>query len=369
MTAASPSAGRRFEVTLGRPFVSPLFDLALIGGGLSLPVLWLVLVPPDLPGLRALSTGLRSLAGPAALPYAVMLTVGAHFAASTVRLYTKQGTTTALPFLTLAFPLVALLVVSVAVFQPDVVGRQLQSLYLTWSPYHYAAQAYGLAVMYCYRSGCALGDGDKQLLRAASLLPFLYSFLSTTGAGLHWILPDSLYEIPAFVSVLATLRPILRVAGLAAPFLLWLKLQRGGSGPMPIVSVLLLLVNGVWWYALDPIEAFVWATFFHGIQYLAIVIIFHVKEQLARPGARHGALYHTLWFYGVCLLLAYALFDCLPQVYMWAGASVTQSLLIVAAAINLHHFIVDGFIWRLGRRDANRAVVDSGVPTAPATAA
>ena len=41
----------------------------------------------------------------------------------------------------------------VGVLFPERLGTQLHSLYLTWSPYHYAAQAYGLAVMYCYRSG------------------------------------------------------------------------------------------------------------------------------------------------------------------------------------------------------------------------
>jgi hypothetical protein len=56
---------------------------------------------------------------------------------------------------------------------PGVLGRNLHSFYLTWSPYHHAAQAYGLAVVYAYRSGCLLGARDKKLLGWVSMLPFL----------------------------------------------------------------------------------------------------------------------------------------------------------------------------------------------------
>jgi len=35
---------------------------------------------------------------------------------------------------------------------------------------------------------------------------------------------------------------------------------------------------------------------------------------------------------------------------------------LVVAAINLHHFIVDGYIWRLKKGDSNYRVVESGVP-------
>ena len=106
-----------------------------------------------------------------------------------------------------------------------------------------------------------------------------------------------------------------------------------------------------------------WATFFHGLQYLALVVIFHVREQTDRPGNRHGPLYHVAWFYSVCLLLAYAIFNCVPQAYVFAGFSLTDSLLLVSAAINVHHFVVDGFIWRLARDARNRSVVDSGLAT------
>jgi hypothetical protein len=220
--------------------------------------------------------------------------------------------------------------------------------------------------MYAYRSGCRLEGGQKRLLRGAALLPFFYAFVATAGAGLDWLVPDALRQALGLPAALAVLRPLLVALGFAAPLALFVASLRGGSAPLPLVSVLALLANGVWWFVLPARQAFLWATFFHGLQYLAIVLIFHVREQTARPENRHGRVYHAVWFYGACLLLGYALFNCLPQAYAFAGFSLTESLLLVTAAINVHHFIVDAFIWRLGRQDTNRAIVDSGTALAPA---
>jgi hypothetical protein len=76
----------------------------------------------------------------AMIPYLALLANSAHFAASTVRLYTRPGTYETLPFLTMAFPLVALGLVVTCLGWAGSVGPHLQSLYLTWSPFHYAAQ-------------------------------------------------------------------------------------------------------------------------------------------------------------------------------------------------------------------------------------
>ena len=65
---------------------------------------------------------------------------------------------------------------------------------------------------------------------------------------------------------------------------------------------------------------------------------------------------------GASLLLGYGLFNCLPQAYIWSGFGQVESVLLVVAAINLHHFIVDGYIWKLGRGDSNRRVVESDLP-------
>ena len=142
--------------------------------------------------------------------------------------------------------------------------------------------------------------------------------------------------------------------------------SRGKAQPLPLISLLLVVSNGVWFFLLEPMSAFIWATVFHSIQYLAIILIFHIKEQTAVPGNTRSALFHGVHFYGMTLLLAYALFQCLPMAYIWAGFGAAESWLLVFAAINVHHFIVDGFIWRFAKKDRggqNRRIVESGTAT------
>ena len=352
---------------VGRSFVNPAFDYLLIGGGLSLLVTLAVLLDPTggVAGLFSLSG--TSVAGYATVAWFILFSNSAHFASSTVRLYTMEGHRESWPFLTMAFPLVVVAVLWFAMSYPDRLGPHIQALYLTWSPYHYAAQAYGLAVMYSYRSGCALSLQDKRLLRGVAMIPFLYTFLVQTGSGrtgLPWLLPFDLVGQPWWSSFVLVLEPALAVSAFALPLLLMARMWRSAVGPMPLISLLIVLSNAVWWFALNTLDAFLLATVFHGIQYLAIVVIFHVRDQQARPDNRRGALWHVCSFYGGCFALGYGLFHLAPQAFILLGFGAVEAFLLVGAAINIHHFIVDGFIWKLRKGTTNRTIVDQSAAVA-----
>jgi hypothetical protein len=51
-------------------------------------------------------------------------------------------------------------------------------------------------------------------------------------------------------------------------------------------------------------------------------------------------------FYGVSFVLGVVLFFLTPMIYVPFGFAATQSFTMMTWVINLHHFIVDGFIWR-----------------------
>jgi len=348
---SGPVGGGGFRQRLvGRSFVSPAFDYLAIGGGLSL--LWFAFLGAE-PWVAEVDRNV--------LMVAIFLANCTHFAASTVRLYTIPGATRTLPGLTMLFPTVALAVLTFCLLDAERIGSHLQFLYLTWSPYHYAAQTYGLAVMYGYRSGCLLQAREKRLLRCVCLLPFLYAFVGGgLGSGVDWLLPSGILDQRWFgvlrTSALQLLQPLIFVAPLALFAWTW----RSRSGPMPLISLLVVVTNGVWWVIPGYYESFLWATVAHGIQYLGIVMIFHVRERTSEPGNRLGAGWHAAWFYAVSLALAYALFFALPLAYVWAGFGRVESILLVVAAINVHHFVVDAYIWHLGRGGSNRRIVDAG---------
>lgn len=337
---------------LGRTFLSPAFDYLLIGGGLSLLVVVILLLVPSGYELVTAET----------LPYFFLLCNSAHFASSTVRLYTKPGACHSMPNVAMVLPLLAFLVLALCMFQADTLGPQLNAIYLTWSPFHYAAQAYGLSIMYCYRSGCLLGVHNKRLLWWVSMVPFFHNFMTGPKIGLHWIDVYGWLDGPLAIAALRWFWYTSPVLGVFLIGYVFWRIRRTEARPMPIISVMALVANSVWWFVLPPLDAFVWATIFHGVQYLAIVIIFHVKDQLARDGNRRGPIYHVVKFYGLSLLLGYGLFNCFPEAFLYAGFGRAESALLTVAVINIHHFIVDAYIWRLKNTDTNRRIVDTGVP-------
>jgi hypothetical protein len=354
MAQAGSQPGSFTQRLVGRTFVHPLFDYLLIGGGLSLIVIPLVF---------ALSGG-NSLVSLESLPWLLLCSNSAHFAASTVRLYTKPGTREALPFLTMAVPLLTFGILSICFLFADQTGPLLQAVYLSWSPFHYAAQAYGLAVMYSYRSGCQLSPTHKNLLWWIAIIPFIRVLLQSSDKHfLWWFLPNSTaIAISPWSLPLHAAAWILSGLAIVLPLVLYVRVWRSPSGAMPLISLLVVVANGIWFVVFTHYDGFVWATVFHGLQYLCIATIFHVKEQMGRDGNRRGAFYHTVWFYAVSLLLGYGLFNCWPQAYIWLGYGPAESVLLVIAVINIHHFIVDAYVWKLKPGDSNRRVVAAASP-------
>jgi len=196
------------------------------------------------------------------------------------------------------------------------------------------------------------------------MFPFLYNFLTGPEVGVSWLVPESVLALGTLVELRAAAGWVLWALAVVTPVLLWIKVRRGPAGTMPLIAILSVVANGVWFLVLGPLEAFVWATVFHGVQYLAIATIFHVKDRMSVDGNRHGPLYHALGFYGASVALAYALFNLLPLGFVTLGFGKVESMLMVVAAINIHHFVVDAYIWRLKQGDRNRVIVDAGAPAA-----
>ena len=163
---------------------------------------------------------------------------------------------------------------------------------------------------------------------------------------------------------------VLTVFTLLAPIALVIWLRRRYGVALPLISVVTIASNAVWWTLFNFFDAFLWATVFHGLQYLAIVTIFHVKDRLRDPANRHGVGWHATTFYVACVVIGYVLFNLWPFAYSWAGYQLLKSAVLVTAIVNVHHFVVDAYIWRL-KKDPNyanvvdQAVSEASIPAAP----
>ena len=354
--AAIPSSASSSSsaALIGRTFLHPVIDYALIGGGLTIPIFVVLLANPPV--------------GPRPSPIWLFLLInGAHFAASTVRLYTKPGAKEGLPFLSWGFPIVCLGAVWAGLEWPEF-GQHLTALYFTWSPYHYAAQAYGLAVIYAMRSGATLDERDKRLMWMACLLPFLYAFLTSTTGGISWFVDRAALSAAPVVGALYRASLVLvSIAVVALPLVLFVQLRQLKHKHVPLISLLLQVTNGMWWLAAGYEYAFWWAAAAHSVQYLLIAMLDYTRAKMARPnvalGTAHHPLFHGLWFYALSFTLAGVLFFVIPVLtYVPLGYDAASSVLMMTVIINLHHFIVDGFIWKSGKARVQRAPSGAAAP-------
>ena len=205
-----------------------------------------------------------------------------------------------------------------------------------------------------------MSAGLRKLLWATCMLPFAEAFVSGDASGLGWFVPPDLWaaHLP-LVQLRFFVSEALAVAVFAAPALLLWRVQRSSPVGLPWISTLLIVTNGVWWIVFDYLGAFVWATVFHGVQYLAIVILFHLRDHPPRGAGRLSWVSPAFRFYAMSLALAYALFELWPYAYTFFGFSFAESALVCIAWINVHHFVVDRGIWRV-RKDTNLKHVVAG---------
>jgi tetratricopeptide (TPR) repeat protein len=227
------------------------------------------------------------------------------------------------------------------------------TLYLTWSPWHYSGQNYGLFMMFARRAGASPNQSQRRALYAAFLISYFILFLSLyTGPS-----SDPLFLSPGIPEGVA--RPVTAVLGIAFT----VAVMYGLSGLLRQVKVgklipaLTLISTQFLWFLLP---SFLWLAddwrvpasrystgvlaIMHSAQYLWITSYYARREATGqRPQAWRPFAYFAILMAG-----GIALFIPGP----WLASYVfhydfTTSFLIFTALVNLHHFILDGAIWKL----------------------
>ncbi|HZW96880.1 MAG TPA: tetratricopeptide repeat protein [Candidatus Eremiobacteraceae bacterium] len=227
------------------------------------------------------------------------------------------------------------------------------TLYLTWSPWHYSGQNYGLFMMFARRAGANPGKPERRALYGAFITSYLVLFLGFhTGAS-----SDPLFislGIPPAVGRWGQI-------GLGAVFLAlsaygWLRLLRA-VGWRRLLPCLTLFSSQFLWFLLPAAMALFkgmqipqsrYSTgvlaVMHSAQYLWITSYYARREAKGVPGRS----WRPAAYFAVLVAGGIALFVPGP----WLASRIfhhdfTASFLIFTALVNLHHFILDGAIWKL----------------------
>lgn len=229
----------------------------------------------------------------------------------------------------------------------------LITIYLTWSPWHYSGQNYGLFMMFLRRSGAQPTPTQRRALYSAFLLSYGFLFLALhTGAS-----GDPLFislGIPAKLSLV--LRAIFGI-GFVAASCFGLIAAGKKIGVRAMIPSLTLLSSQTLWFIAPSLLALIaglqvpqsrYSTgvlaIMHSVQYLWITTFYARKE----AAFKRLTGWKPLAYFAALIVGGIALFIPGP----WLASYVfhydySASFLIFTALVNIHHFILDGAIWKL----------------------
>jgi hypothetical protein len=242
-----------------------------------------------------------------------------------------------------------------AVRWPALLVLPLVRLYLTWSAFHYAAQHFGIASMYSAKGGRPLLPREKLPLQASFVGVAVYVMITLNMMNVETLpgaSPDYRVMGPVVPRAMYPLAVVVLAASVAAFFLSNARVI-ARTGRSFNRSVWLLALTNCAWFVVPNIwlpgatepwlgELFaIWVSivvpFFHCAQYLGVAADRARAEQPLRP---------VIWM-SLLVALGLLLFEAtiwgLPRITSIGAA---QAILIVTSILNIHHFVIDGVIWK-----------------------
>jgi tetratricopeptide (TPR) repeat protein len=235
------------------------------------------------------------------------------------------------------------------------------TLYICWSPWHYTGQNFGLLMMFARRSGLAPSSTERNAIHLSFIASFLLLMLSfhTGPSGDPLILSLGLpakFTLPA--------RAVLALFFVCATGWALTSLARRSSLRAILAPLTLAVTQFLWFLLPAMIELFSGhevpqtryssgiLAVLHSTQYLWITSYYQAREARAA-----GDTHFKFWRYLVTLIAGgIALFIPGPWIVSRAfHVDFAASFLTFTALVNIHHFILDGALWKL--RDSRVAAL------------
>jgi tetratricopeptide (TPR) repeat protein len=227
------------------------------------------------------------------------------------------------------------------------------TLYICWSPWHYTGQNFGLLMMFARRAGVSPTEAERRALRLSFIASYVLLMLSfhTGPSGDALILSLGLaakFTLPA--------RAILALFFVGSSGWALASLARRSSF-RTILPVLTLTITQFLWFLLPALIELISGheipqtryssgllAVLHSTQYLWITSYYQKKEALAAGDSRWSFSRYlvTLIAGGIALFI--------PGPWIVSRifhADFAASFLTFTALVNIHHFILDGAIWKL----------------------
>jgi tetratricopeptide (TPR) repeat protein len=230
------------------------------------------------------------------------------------------------------------------------------TIYLTWSPWHYSGQNYGLFMMFARRAGANPDKRTRGALYGAFIVSYLVLFLGFhTGPS-----TDPLFVSIGIPAIVSRWEQIVLLAAFAGLSFFGLSRLTRETGWRPLLPSLTLFSSQFLWFLLPAAISLLKhleipqsrysngvLAVMHSAQYLWITSYYARREALS-ASERTQRNWRPFAYFAVLVAGGIALF--IPGPWLASRAfhyDLTTSFLIFGALVNIHHFILDGAIWKL----------------------
>jgi tetratricopeptide (TPR) repeat protein len=235
------------------------------------------------------------------------------------------------------------------------------TLYICWSPWHYTGQNFGLLIMFARRSGLAPSTAERNAIHLSFIASFLLLMLSfQTGSSADPLILS--LGLPAKFTLPA--RTVLAFFFAAATGWALISMARRSSLRAIVAPLTLAMTQFLWFLLPAIIELYSGRDIpqtryssgilavLHSTQYLWITSYYQEREARAAGDAKWKFLRYLL------MLLAGGIALFIPGPWIVSRvfhADFAASFLTFTALVNIHHFILDGALWKL--RDSRVAAL------------
>jgi hypothetical protein len=238
-------------------------------------------------------------------------------------------------------------------------GGAMVYLYLITVFWHYAAQVFGISLIYCYKQGYKFSKVEREIFRwlilsmSAVVGLRLLTYKDYGPTNFYGVLipfwgplPEQIFQVTTGMFV------ALCLAFSAVIVKKLLKEHR----MMPWPAVLCVGTLALLGFSTGMISRLAWfyvPVFFHGSQYLAICLTYYLKEKGLPQGMIPSEIVSMIFtpvafkYLATVIVVGAFLYIVIPHFFQSLGFNYDLVAGVVLATVNFHHFNTDAAIWRL----------------------
>lgn len=351
------------SITLEQPqkkavIFSPLIDLFVLGGVSVLFYAIFQAIDASTPFFMPDANGLQVI-------FVLSLLVNQpHYSATYYRVYRSWEQTKRYSVVSIWIPIVLVLISIWCFLAPSTVAGWFCKIYFATVSYHYAGQTYGVALIFTHKAGIQV----DRLLKICMGVPIYTS-------AVLWLIGDETvsnrrmfssvalptFGFPNWTYVIALFVLIVGIGLYIAMSVYVARTER----KLPLIVHIVVLSQLLWFTMAPRLEYFaLYVPFFHCLQYLLITTYFYFQELVkSKKIATVSAMdfFKTLYFwryYAVLIVVGLIIFNAIPFLLSYFKLSSSDfAYAIVYSFVNLHHFLLDGEIWKLRKPDIGKALI------------